>query len=65
MCEVVNEGANEAKSVEGNKIDERNITDNRARQNKNKVKRKEKNDGSLEKIDLKKNIFGTFGEGTE
>ena len=57
--------SNDAKSVEGNKIDERNITDNRARQNKNKVKRKEKNDGSLEKIDLKKNIFSTFGEGTE
>ena len=35
--EVVNEGANEAKSVEETKIDEKNITDNRDRQNKNKV----------------------------
>ena len=43
--------------MEETKIDERNITDktdNRARRNKNKVKRKEKKDGSLEKIDLKK-----------
>ena len=52
--EVVNEGANEVKSVEETKIDERNITDNRAMRNKNKVKREEKRDGSLEKIDLKK-----------
>ena len=36
------------------KIDERNITDNRAMRNKNRVKREEKKDGSLEKIDLKK-----------
>ena len=43
--------------MEETKIDERNITDktdNRARRNKNKVKRKEKKHGSLEKIDLKK-----------
>ena len=43
--------------MEETKIDERNITDktdNRARRNKNKVKRKGKKDGSLEKIDLKK-----------
>ena len=54
--------------MEETKIDERNITDktdNRARRNKNKVKRKEKKDGSLEKIDLKKKIFSTFGGGTE
>ena len=50
--EVVNEGANEVKSVEKTKIDQRNITDNRAM--RNKVKREEKRDGSLEKIDLKK-----------
>ena len=52
--EVVNEGANEVKSVEETKIDETNITDNRAMRKKNKVKREEKRDGSLEKIDLKK-----------
>ena len=52
--EVINEGANEVKSVEETKIDERNITDNRAMPNKNKVKREEKRDGSLEKTDLKK-----------
>ena len=52
--EVVNKGANEVTSVEKTKIDERNITDNRAMPNKNKVKREEKRDGSLEKIDLKK-----------
>ena len=52
--EVVNDGANETKAVEETKIDERNITDNRARRNKNKVKREEKKDGNLEKIDLKK-----------
>ena len=52
--EIVNERANKVKSVEEAKIDERNITDNRAMQNKNKVKREEKRDGSLEKIDLKK-----------
>ena len=52
--EVVNKGANEVTSVEKTKIDERNITDNRAMRNKNKVKREEKRDGSLEKIDLKK-----------
>ena len=45
--ELVNEGANEFKSVEETKID------NRAMWNKNKVKREER-DGSLEKIDLKK-----------
>ena len=33
--------------MEETKIDERNITDNRARQNKNKVKREEKKDGNL------------------
>ena len=63
--EVVNDGANETKAVEETKIDERNITDNRARRNKNKVKREEKNDGNLEKIDLKKNISSTFRGGTE
>ena len=52
--EVVNEGASEIKTVQGTKIDERNITDNRAMRNKNKVKREEKKDGSLEKIDLEK-----------
>ena len=52
--EVVNEGANQVKYVEETKIDERNITDNRAVRNKIKVKREEKRDGSLEKIDLKK-----------
>ena len=51
---VVNDGANETKAIEETKIDERNITDNRASQNKNKVKREEKKDGNLEKIDLKK-----------
>ena len=51
---VVNDGANEIKVIEETKIDERNITDNRARRNKNKVKREEKKEGSLEKIDLKK-----------
>ena len=55
--EVVNKGANEVTSVEKTKIDERNITDNRAMPNKNKVKREEKRDGSLEKIDLKKLIL--------
>ena len=38
------------------KIDERNVTgktDNRARRNKNNIKRKEKKDRRLEKIDLK------------
>ena len=40
--------------MEETKIDERNITDNRAMRNKNKVKREEKRDGSLEKTDLKK-----------
>ena len=40
---VVNNDVNETKAVEETKIDERNITDNRARQNKNKVKREEKN----------------------
>ena len=40
--------------MEETKIDERNITDNRARQNKNKVKSEEKKDGNLAKIDLKK-----------
>ena len=52
--EVVNEGANEVKSVEETKIDERNITDNRAMRNRNKVKRKENKDDGLEKIDLNK-----------
>ena len=59
--EVVNEGANEVKSVEKTKIDERNITDNRATWNKNKIKREEKRNGSLEKIDLKK-IYSEFLE---
>ena len=40
--QLVNDGANETKAMEETKIDERNITDNRARQNKNKVKREEK-----------------------
>ena len=39
---VVSEEANEAKSLEETKIDERYITDNRSRRNKNKVKREEK-----------------------
>ena len=39
--EVVSEEANEAKSLEETKIDERYITDNRSRRNKNKVKREE------------------------
>ena len=51
---VVNNGANETKAVEETKIDERNITDNRARRNKNKVKREEKKYGNLGKTDLKK-----------
>ena len=46
--------ANETKAVEETKIDERNIIDNRAWRNKNKVKREEKRYGNLEKIDLKK-----------
>ena len=49
-----NDGANETKAVEETKIDERNITDNRAMWNDNKVKREEKKNGNLEKIDLKK-----------
>ena len=40
--------------MEETKINGRNITDNRAMWNKNKVKREDKRDGSLEKIDLKK-----------
>ena len=39
--------------MEETKINKRNITDNRAMWNKNKVKREEKRHGSLEKIDLK------------
>ena len=62
--EVVNEGANEVKSVEETKINERNITDNKAMWNKNKVKREEKRDGSLEKIDLKK-IYSHLLEGKQ
>ena len=54
FADVVNDCNNETKAVEETKIDERNITDNRARRNKNKVKREEKKDGNLEKIDLKK-----------
>ena len=54
FADVVNDGTNETKAVEETKIDERNIIDNRARRNKNKVKREEKKDGNLEKIDLKK-----------
>ena len=46
--------ANETKAVEETKINERNITDNRATWNKNKVKREEKKYGNLEKIDLEK-----------
>ena len=49
-----NDGANETKAVEETKIDERNITDNRAMWNDNKVKREQKKNGNLEKIDLKK-----------
>ena len=48
--QLVNDGANETKAMEETKIDERNITDNRARQNKNKVKREKKKDGNLKKI---------------
>ena len=46
------------------KIDERNITGNRGRRNKNKVKiqeKKEKKDVNLEKTDLKK-IYSQFLE---
>ena len=35
---AINDGANETKAVEKPKIDERNITDNSARRNKNTVK---------------------------
>ena len=48
--------------MEQTKIDERNITDNRAMRNKNKVKREEKRDGSLEIIDLKKMYSQLFEE---
>ena len=54
FADVVNDGTNDTKAVEETKIDERNITDNRARRNKNKDKREEKKDGTLEKIGLKK-----------
>ena len=40
----VNDGANETKAVEQTKIDGRNITDNRAPRDKDKVKREEKKD---------------------
>ena len=43
--------------MEETKISGRNITDNRAMWNKNKVKREDKRDGILEKIDLKKYIL--------
>ena len=61
----VKDGANGTKVVEETKIGERNITDNRARQKKNKAKREEKKDGNLGKNDLEKNIFLTFSGGTE
>ena len=54
FADIVNDGTNETKAVEETKIDEKNITDNRARRNKNKVQREEKKDGNLEKIELKK-----------
>ena len=38
----VNDGTNETKAVGETTIDERNVTDNRARQNKNKVKKGKK-----------------------
>ena len=60
--EVVNDGANETKSVVETKIDERNIADNRARRDKNKVKEEEKKDGNLVKIDLKKIYFQDLEE---
>ena len=50
--EVVSDDAKETKAAEETKIDERNITDNRAGRNKNPVKREEKKDAILEKIDL-------------
>ena len=60
--EVVNEGASDVKTVQGTKIDERNITDNRAMRNKNQDKREEKKDSSLEKIDLEKRYFQLLEE---
>ena len=60
--EVVNDGANETKAVEETKIDERNITDNRTRRNKDKDNREEKRDGNLEKIDLEKIYFQLLEE---
>ena len=51
--EGVNDGVNEIKSMKETKRYERNKADNRARRNKNKVKREEKKDDNLEKIDLK------------
>ena len=51
--EGVNDGVNEIKSMKETKRYERNKADNRARWNKNKVKREEKKDDNLEKIDLK------------
>ena len=36
------------------KMDEVNITDNRVRRNKNKIKKEKKKDGNLAKINLKK-----------
>ena len=36
------------------KMDEINITDNRVRRNKNKIKKEKKKDGNLAKINLKK-----------
>ena len=62
--EVVNEWANEVKSVEETKINGRNITDNRAMWNKNKVKR-EDNGWQPGKDWPEKNTFLTFGGGTE
>ena len=51
---VANNGDNQTKAVEETKIDERNITDNRARGEKIKSKKEESKDGNLGKIDLKK-----------
>ena len=42
------------------KMDEINITDNRVRRNKNKIKKEKKKDGNLAKINLKKYILNFY-----
>lgn len=49
--------------MEETQIEERNIADNRARGDRNKIKREEKKDGNLDKIDLKE--ISAFRGGTE